>query len=161
MKIGIGYDIHKLIKNKPLILGGIIIPYPKGLLGHSDGDALTHSIIDALLGAASLGDIGEYFPDTELQYKGISSLVLLEKINNLILKNNYKIINIDTIIILEKPKIFSYKYKMIEKLSKCLNINKTQINIKATTNEGLGIIGENKGVACKAISLIEKKDFDK
>ena len=151
IKVGIGYDIHKLVKGRKLILGGVEIKFSKGLLGHSDGDALTHAIIDALLGATGKGDIGKYFPDTEHRYKNISSIILLKETIELLAKNKYKINNLDTIIIAESPKIAPYAEKIKENLSPILKINKELINIKAKTNEGIGEIGKGKAIASFAI----------
>ncbi|MGM0437863.1 MAG: 2-C-methyl-D-erythritol 2,4-cyclodiphosphate synthase [Bacillota bacterium] len=155
MRVGIGYDIHRLEKGYDLILGGVKIAYDRGLIGHSDADVLTHALIDALLGAAALGDIGRYFPDDDPQYKNISSLILLEKTIDLLEDKNYNINNIDLIIIAEKPKILPYNKKIIFKLTEVLGIEKNMINLKATTAEGLGFVGNEKGIAVKAIvSLI-------
>lgn len=137
IRVGLGYDIHKLKKGRRLILGGVQIPYYKGLLGHSDADVLIHSIIDALLGAIGEGDIGEHFPDDDKRYKDISSEKLLEKVMNIIIRKKGKIVNIDTVIICEKPKLLEYKQEMRENICRILNIDKDQINIKAKTQEGL------------------------
>ncbi|GAA0743942.1 2-C-methyl-D-erythritol 2,4-cyclodiphosphate synthase [Clostridium oceanicum] len=154
MKIGLGYDVHKLVKNRDLILGGVKINHEKGLLGHSDADVLLHSIMDALLGAASLGDIGRHFPDTDIQYKNISSLTLLKKVNDLINKKEYKIINIDCCIIAQRPKIFPYINEMKNNICSSLNITLDQLNIKATTEEGLGFTGKEEGISCQSICLL-------
>ena len=154
MKVGIGYDIHKLVKGRKLILGGIEIKFSKGLSGHSDGDVLTHAIIDAILGALGKGDIGKHFPDTDSRYKNISSLVLLKETMKLLTKSKYRINNLDTAIIAEKPKIASYSGKIEERLASVLKIKKEFINIKAKTNEGLGEIGKGKAIACFAIVSI-------
>ena len=156
IKVGIGYDIHKLAKGRKLVLGGIEIKFPQGLLGHSDGDVLTHAIIDALLGAAGKGDIGKHFPDTESRYKNISSIILLKETMKLLAKNKYKINNLDTIIIAESPKIAPYTEKIKEKLAPILKINKELINVKAKTNEGLGEIGKGKAIAAFALVSIKK-----
>lgn len=137
IKVGLGYDIHKLKKGRRLILGGVQIPFPKGLLGHSDADVLIHSIIDALLGAIGEGDIGEHFPDDDKRYKDISSEKLLKEVAKRIIRKKATIVNIDTVIICEKPRILEYKQEMRENICRILNINKDQINIKAKTQEGL------------------------
>lgn len=157
MRIGSGYDVHKLVENRELILGGVKIPFEKGLLGHSDADVLVHAIMDALLGAASLGDIGTYFPDTSQEYSGISSLILLERVSGLLNEKNYYIMNIDATIIAQKPKMLPYIPKMIQNIADCLCILPDQINIKATTEEGLGFTGRKEGIAASAVCLIEKK----
>ncbi len=157
MKIGIGYDIHKFSENRKLILGGIEIPFEKGLLGHSDADVLTHSICDALLGAAGLGDIGEHFPDSDPKFKNINSLFLLEKVNDLLKSAKYSIANIDTTLFAEKPKLTIYKDAMKKKIAETLKIDKNKINIKATTFEGLGAIGKEEGIAAQAIALLTTK----
>jgi len=154
MKVGIGYDIHKLVKGRKLILGEIEIKFSKGLSGHSDGDVLTHAIIDAILGALGKGDIGKHFPDTDSRYKNISSLVLLKETMKLLTKSKYRINNLDTVIIAEKPKIASYSGKIEERLASVLKVKKEFINIKAKTNEGLGEIGKGKAIACFAIVSI-------
>ena len=154
MRVGIGYDIHRLKKGYDLILGGVNISYNKGLVGHSDADVLTHALIDALLGAASLGDIGSYFPDDDPAYEDISSLILLEKTVDLLQDKNYNINNIDLIIIAEKPKLSPYNEEIIGKIIDVLQIKKDKINLKATTAEGLGFIGKGQGIAAKAIVSI-------
>ena len=141
MRIGMGYDVHKLVENRDLILGGVKIPYEKGLLGHSDADVLLHAIMDALLGAAALGDIGKHFPDTDPAYKGASSMELLKQVGALIEQKLYVIGNIDATIIAQRPKMAPHIEKMRENVAKALGIEKDQINIKATTEEGLGFTG--------------------
>lgn len=155
-KIGNGYDIHKLVEGRKLILGGIEIPHNKGLLGHSDADVLTHAIMDALLGALSLGDIGRYFPPSDPQYKDINSLELLSQVKNLIKAGNYKINNIDTVIQAEQPKLSGYIFLMKEKLAQTLEIELPCISVKATTMEGLGPIGEGQAIAVHAVALLEE-----
>lgn len=155
-RIGNGYDIHRLMENRKLVLGGVEIPYHLGLLGHSDADVLVHSIMDALLGALSLGDIGKYFPPSDPEFKDISSLKLLQKVKTLIDAKNYKIINIDNVIQAEKPKLAGFTAIMQETISKILEIDPTQISIKSTTMEGLGPIGEGKAIAVHSITLLEK-----
>ena len=155
MRIGTGYDVHKLIEGRDLILGGVTIPYEKGLLGHSDADVLVHAIMDALLGAAALGDIGKHFPDNEETYKGMSSLVLLQKVKELLESKLYLIENIDATLIAQKPKLASYLPEMVHNISKVLGIEEDRINIKATTEEGLGFTGAGLGIAANAVCLIE------
>ncbi|MCK4353553.1 2-C-methyl-D-erythritol 2,4-cyclodiphosphate synthase [candidate division WOR-3 bacterium] len=152
MKVGFGYDFHKLVKGRPLILGGIKIPYDKGLLGHSDGDVLVHAVGDAILGASGERDIGTHFPDNDPRYKDISSLILLKEIMKI---TGAKIINIDSVIICEAPKLLGYILTMEEKLAKTLNIPVKFISIKAKTNEGVGIIGRGEGIAVYAVVLIK------
>lgn len=155
MRVGIGFDVHKFGKNRKLILGGVEIPFDSGLIGHSDADVLTHAIIDAILGATGNGDIGEHFPDNDNKYKNIDSLLLLRDIYNRYLKNKYEILNIDTTIICEKPKIKNFKKKIKENLAKILNIEINQINIKGTTTEKLGFTGREEGIAAYATVLIK------
>lgn len=154
MRVGLGYDVHKFAENRDLILGGVKIPYEKGLLGHSDADVLIHSIMDALLGAAGLGDIGRHFPDTDNKYKDISSMKLLEAVVLLIAKSGYTIGNIDAVIICEKPKLMNFILQMEENIAKCLNLEISDINIKATTTEKLGFVGRKEGIASEAIVLL-------
>lgn len=154
MRVGLGYDVHQLVEGRKLILGGVEIPYEKGLLGHSDADVLLHAIKDALLGAAALGDIGKHFPDTDERYRGISSLMLLNEVNNLLIRKGYKANNIDATIIAQKPKIAPYVQSMRENISKTLQIDISQVNVKATTTEGLGFTGKGEGIAVQAIASI-------
>ena len=154
MRIGSGYDVHKLVEGRELILGGVKIPYEKGLLGHSDADVLIHAIMDALLGAAALGDIGLHFPDNDIQYKGISSVKLLEKVGELINDNLYFIENIDATVIAQAPKLRPYIDEMRQIIAKTLRLDLSQINIKATTEEGLGFTGAGEGIAAQAICLL-------
>ena len=156
MRIGYGYDVHRLIKGRPLILGGVKIPFDKGLLGHSDADVLTHAICDALLGASALGDIGQHFPDTDPAYKNIISTTILEQTYQLISSQGYEIINIDATIIAEAPKISPYRESMREILSDILFISLNQISIKATTTEGLGYLGKGEGIAATCVVLLSK-----
>lgn len=151
MRVGMGYDVHKLVEERDLILGGVKVPHTLGLLGHSDADVLLHAIMDALLGAAALGDIGKHFPDTDEQYKGISSMKLLEHVADLIEKEGYVIVNIDATVIAQKPKLRPYIDKMEENIAKVLKIAKDQINVKATTEERLGFTGREEGIAAQAI----------
>ncbi|MCX7877411.1 MAG: 2-C-methyl-D-erythritol 2,4-cyclodiphosphate synthase [Ignavibacteria bacterium] len=155
MKIGLGYDVHSFIKGRKLILGGVHIPYEKGLKGHSDADVLLHSICDALLGAAGLGDIGLHFPNTDKRWKNISSLKLLEQVETLLKIKKFIIINIDSVIILEEPKISNYITEMKKNISRALKINTSAISIKSTTSEGLGFIGKKQGCAAYSVCLIK------
>ncbi len=155
MRIGNGYDVHKLIEGRELTLGGVIIPYEKGLQGHSDADVLAHSIMDALLGASCSGNIGKFFPDTDEIYKDISSLLLLKMVVNQLDMHSYKIINIDCIIVAQNPKLSPYIDNMRENLANACDINASQISIKATTEEGLGFTGTGEGIACHSVCLID------
>ena len=155
MRVGMGYDVHRLIENRELIIGGEKIEYEKGLLGHSDADVLLHAIMDALLGAAALGDIGKHFPDTDPKYKGASSIRLLEQVGNLIDQNLYVIVNIDATIIAQKPKMAPYIEAMRKNVANTLHLELSQINIKATTEEGLGFTGKGEGISAQAIAALE------
>ncbi len=155
MRIGHGYDVHRLVEGRALILGGVNIPFEKGLLGHSDADVLTHALMDAMLGAAGLGDIGKHFPDTDPQYKGADSLVLLAHVKDLLQKNGYCLMNADITLIAQKPKVASYLPMMKENLAQTLQCDLSQLNIKATTEEHLGFTGEGAGMACHAVCLID------
>ena len=157
MRIGMGYDVHKLVENRDLILGGVKIPYSLGLLGHSDADVLLHAIMDSLLGAAALGDIRKHFPDSDHRYKGISSIELLKHVGSLLKENNWLIENIDSTIIAQKPKMAPHIENMRKNISEALNIDIGQINVKATTEEGLGFTGEGKGISSQSICLLTKK----
>lgn len=158
MRIGQGYDVHKLVEGRKLILGGVDIPYEKGLLGHSDADVLTHAVMDALLGAAALGDIGEHFPDKDPAYKGISSIELLKHVGKLLEKQNYLIENIDATIICQKPKLASYRSQMAGNIAAALGLEPSQVSIKATTEEGLGFTGQGEGISSQAITLLTTVD---
>ena len=157
IRTGFGYDVHKLVEDRDLILGGVKIPYSLGLLGHSDADVLLHAIMDSLLGAAALGDIGKHFPDSDHRYKGISSIELLKHVGSLLKENNWLIENIDSTIIAQKPKMAPHIENMRKNISEALNINIDQINVKATTEEGLGFTGEGKGISSQSICLLTKK----
>ena len=157
-KIGIGYDIHRLVQGRKLFLGGIEIPYIKGLLGHSDGDALLHAICDALLGALGKGDIGEHFPDTDPKYQGISSLELLKTVDELIKREKFKIVNLDTVVIAQEPVLAPFKNQMRQNLASVLGVNIDSVNIKAKTAEGIGELGEKCAIACYAVALLCKED---
>ena len=153
-RIGIGYDSHKFVEGRKLFLGGVEIPCGYGLLAHSDGDVLIHALIDAILGALNLGDIGMFFPDTDPHYKDIRSTILLQKINDLLSERNAKIINIDSVLMLEMPKISPYTEEMKNMLSQILKIQKERISIKAKTNEGMGFVGKKEGIASIVIVLL-------
>lgn len=157
MRIGSGYDVHRLVEERALILGGVQIPYEKGLLGHSDADVLLHAIADALLGAAALGDIGRHFPDTDPKYKGADSRKLLAHVLDLLFENGYGIINIDATIIAQKPKLAPYIEQMRRNIAETLQIALSQVNVKATTEEGLGFTGAGEGIAASAVCLLIEK----
>ena len=154
MRIGMGYDVHRLVEGRDMIIGGVTIPYEKGLLGHSDADVLLHAIMDALLGAAALGDIGKHFPDTDPAYKGISSIKLLEKVGELLEENCFLIENIDATIIAQAPKMRPHIDTMRENIAKALGIEVAQVNVKATTEEGLGFTGSGEGISSQAICML-------
>ena len=156
LRVGFGYDAHKLVKGRKLILGGVQIPHPKGLLGHSDADALLHSICDAILGALADGDIGRHFPDSHKKNKGISSVKLLSAVSKILEQKSAKVVNIDTTIVAEKPKLAGYTEKMKKNISSALKISSDRISIKATTQNGLGSIGKGEGIASFAVVLLEK-----
>ena len=155
MRIGQGYDVHKLVKGRKLILGGVQVNHEYGLLGHSDADVLLHAIIDSILGAAALGDIGKHFPDNDMKYKNANSLDLLKQTNDIIRKADFKIINIDSTIIAQQPKLQPYINKMRENIANVCNLNINQVNVKATTEEGLGFTGKKEGIAATAVTLVE------
>lgn len=157
MRIGHGYDVHKLTEGRDLILGGVKIPYEKGLLGHSDADVLLHAVSDALLGAAALGDIGVHFPDTDPAYKGADSLKLLEIVGQKVAEAGFCISNIDVTMIAQRPKLRPYIAEMQRNIAKALNLEPDQINVKATTEEHLGFTGDGSGMACHAICLLENQ----
>ena len=154
MRVGMGYDVHKLVEGRDLILGGVKVPHTLGLLGHSDADVLLHAIMDALLGAAALGDIGKHFPDTDPAYEGISSLKLLEHVRDLIAKKGYVIENIDATVIAQKPKLRPYIEQMEQNIADTLHISKSQVNVKATTEEHLGFTGREEGISSNAVCLL-------
>jgi len=156
MRVGTGYDVHKLEENRALIIGGVTIPYKMGLAGHSDADVLVHAIMDALLGAAALGDIGLHFPDSDARYQGISSLELLRQVAELLEEHHFIIENIDATIIAEAPKMQLYSSKMCENIAQVLQLDSDQVNVKATTEEGLGFTGAGAGIAAQAICALEK-----
>lgn len=154
MRVGMGYDVHRLTEGRKLILGGVEIPWEKGLLGHSDADVLVHAVMDALLGAAALGDIGKHFPDTDPAYKGISSILLLRHVAELLKKNGYAIGNVDATIIAQKPKMAPHILKMRENMAEAMGISVDCLNVKATTEEGLGFTGSEDGISSQAICAI-------
>ena len=156
MRVGIGYDVHRLVSGRKLVLGGIEIPFEKGLLGHSDADALVHAMCDAILGACGLGDIGRHFPDSDPEYKDIYSIILLSRIFQLMKGNGYKIVNIDATVFAEKPKLAPYIPDMEKKIAQTVEIDKGCVNIKATTTEGLGMIGKGEGIGAMCVALLEK-----
>jgi len=155
IRIGKGYDVHPLVPGRRLVLGGVNIPFDKGLDGWSDADVLTHAIIDALLGATALGDIGNHFPPGEPQYKDISSLILLEKVNNELVKNGWQIANIDATIVAEEPRFSGFIHQIRQQLSQTLSITISQVSVKASTSEGLGFTGRGEGIAAHAVALVE------
>ncbi|MCQ2521577.1 MAG: 2-C-methyl-D-erythritol 2,4-cyclodiphosphate synthase [Lachnospiraceae bacterium] len=154
MRIGSGYDVHKLVTERDLILGGVKIPHEKGLLGHSDADVLLHAIMDALLGAAALGDIGLHFPDTDDAYKGADSMMLLKEVNALVMKEGYWIENVDATVIAQRPKLRPYIEEMRQNIAEALSLNLNQVNVKATTEERLGFTGREEGIAAQAVCLL-------
>ena len=155
MRIGTGYDVHRLVEDRALIMGGVVIPYEKGLLGHSDADVLLHAIMDALLGAAALGDIGKHFPDSNEKYKGVSSMELLKEVKRMLDEELFLVENIDATIIAQKPKMAPYLQEMRANIAEVLQIDISQVNVKATTEEGLGFTGSGEGIASQAVCLLE------
>ena len=158
MRVGTGYDVHKLVEDRALIIGGEKIPYEKGLLGHSDADVLLHAIMDAMLGAAAMGDIGKHFPDTDEKYKGASSIKLLDEVGHLILEKGYIVGNIDATIIAQAPKMRPYIDQMITNVAETLHLDRDRVNIKATTEEHLGFTGRGEGISAQAVCLLESLD---
>lgn len=156
IRIGNGYDVHVLAEGRKLMLGGVEIPHTKGVLGHSDGDVLVHAIMDAILGALALGDIGQHFPDTDMKYENIDSTILLKRVKELITKRGYKIINLDSIIVLQKPKVKPYIEAMRKRIAEVLEIDVEQVSVKATTEEKLGFTGDESGVKSYCVVLLEK-----
>ena len=155
LRIGHGYDVHRVVDGRPLILGGVEIPWDKGLLGHSDADVLTHAVMDALCGAAHLGDIGRLFPDTDPQYKGISSLVLLRNVRERLKERGFAVVNIDATVIAQAPKLSPYRERMERAIADALEIPPDRVNVKATTEEKLGFTGDGSGIAAHAVALLE------
>lgn len=156
MKVGFGYDIHALVEGRPLIIGGVCVPFDKGLDGHSDADVLCHAIADAILGAAALGDIGEHFPDTDLAYKDISSLVLLGSVGEKVRRQGYRIVHVDSTVVADKPKLSPYREEMIRKIAMALNLDRGRMSVKATTNEGFGSSGRSEAIVAYAVASLEK-----
>ena len=156
MRAGIGFDIHPLVAGRHLVLGGVTLKFERGLDGHSDADVLVHAIIDALLGASALGDIGKHFPDTDPEYKGISSIALLERIRDILHDNGVEIENIDTTIICEKPRLAEHTQQMCRNIAKALEINEGQVSVKASTTNGLGLIAQGEGITALAVALVKK-----
>lgn len=157
MRVGIGYDVHRLVPGRKMILGGVEIPWEMGLLGHSDADVLVHAVMDALLGAAALGDIGQHFPDTDPAYEGISSISLLERVGNLLREKGWKVGNLDAIIVAQKPKMAPHIPDMRKNISRALGIDEDQVSVKATTEEKLGFTGTLEGISSHAVCLLEKQ----
>jgi len=155
MRVGFGYDVHRLVEGRPLVLGGVKIPFEKGLLGHSDADVLIHAVMDALLGAAGAGDIGCHFPDTDDRYKGVSSLVLLARVAEVLNEKRFTVGNIDAVVVAQKPKLAPYMEEMKLKMAQALGINPARLNVKATTTEGLGFTGTGEGIAAYGTALLE------
>lgn len=154
MRVGFGYDVHAFIENRPLILGGVEVPHTHGLLGHSDADVLLHSICDALLGAAAQGDLGRHFPDTDPQYRGVSSLVLLERTREILWQEGFAVVNVDSTLVLQKPRVAAYVAGMREKIAGALRVPTSRISVKATTTEKLGFAGREEGIAAYAVALV-------
>ncbi|WP_456454975.1 2-C-methyl-D-erythritol 2,4-cyclodiphosphate synthase [Thermovibrio sp.] len=154
-RVGIGYDAHRLAEGRELIIGGVRIPYSKGLLGHSDADVLVHAVCDAILGALSLGDIGHHFPPTE-EFKGISSLKLLMKVNELVKSKGYEVVNIDSVVVAQKPKLAPYRAEMEENIARALSISRERVSVKATTTEGMGFEGREEGISAQAVALLKE-----
>ncbi len=158
MRIGTGYDVHKLVEGRKLILGGVEIPFEKGLLGHSDADVLTHAVMDSLLGAAALGDIGQHFPDTDPRYAGADSIALLREVRRLLEEAGYRVGNVDATIICQRPKLAGYLLEMRENIAAALEISAGQVSVKATTEEHLGFTGRGEGISTQAAALLERMD---
>ena len=156
-RVGIGHDVHRLVLGRKLMLGGVEVPHTHGLIGHSDADVVLHAVCDAILGAAGLGDIGEHFPDTEAKYEGAASSLFLREVNKMVLDAGWEVDNVDVLILAQEPKLQEFKPKMKYHIALELNIEQTQVNIKAGTNEGLGYIGHQEGIAAYAVVLLKKK----
>ena len=160
MRIGQGYDVHRLVEGRKLILGGVTVPHELGLLGHSDADVLVHAVMDALLGAAALGDIGQHFPDTDPRYKGISSIALLKEVGALLEREGYVVENIDATVIAQRPKLAAYRPQMAANIADALHLQVNQVSVKATTEEGLGFTGSGEGISAQAVALLANiRDF--
>ncbi len=160
MRIGAGYDVHRLVEGRKLVIGGVDIPHEKGLLGHSDADVLLHAVCDALLGAAGLGDLGTHFPDTAVQYKGISSLLLLAEVRGLLGRKGYRVNNIDATIVAERPKMAGYIPAMVANIASAIQVDRAAVNVKATTTEGLGFAGRGEGIAAYAACTIVQSEIE-
>lgn len=158
LRIGHGYDVHRLVEGRPLILGGVTIPHETGLLGHSDADVLLHAVMDALLGAAALGDIGKLFPDTDAAYKNISSLTLLKRVSDRLAESGCTVVNLDATVLSQAPKLAPHREVMRQNIADALGIDVSRVSVKATTEEGLGFTGEKRGIAAHAVALIEKSE---
>lgn len=156
MRVGIGYDVHPLVEGRPLVLGGVLVPFGRGLHGHSDADVLTHAIIEALLGAAALKDLGTHFPDSDPQYKDISSITLLKRVGAMLLEAGFTIENIDTTVVCDRPRLAEYISEMCGNISQALGLNREQISVKATTSAGLGFLGEGRGIATHAVAVVDQ-----
>jgi len=159
MRVGIGYDVHPLVEGRPLVLGGVRVPFARGLSGHSDADVLVHAIIDALLGAAALRDIGSHFPDTDPQYEGISSIVLLHRVGDMLCDRGFRVENIDATIVAEQPRLAGYIEEMRHNVSEALGIAGDRVSVKASTSAGLGFLGRGEGIAAHAVALIEERSL--
>ncbi len=157
MRAGIGYDVHRLVEGRKLVLGGIVIPYPKGLYGHSDGDVIAHAVGDAILGASGLGDLGVYFPPNDPRYEGISSMIILKEIKDMVKNQRFKIDYIDVTLVMEEPKISPYVDEICTKMSEVLEMDRKRVSVKATTNEGMGFIGRKEGVSAMAVCLLKEE----
>ena len=158
MRVGIGYDVHRLVEGRKLIIGGVDVPFEKGLLGHSDADVLVHAVCDALLGAGGLGDIGRHFPDSEPRYKGVSSLTLLQEVEGLLAGAGYRVNNIDATLVAEKPKMALYIKEMVANIAAAVRVEQSAVNVKATTTEGLGFAGRGEGMAAYAVGTIRREE---
>lgn len=158
-RVGQGYDAHRLVEGRPLVIGGVTVPFEKGLLGHSDADVLTHAIMDALFGAAGLGDIGRHFPDSDARFKGISSIALLSETREIIANAGYQIVNLDATVLAERPKLAPFKQEMARRIANTLSIPEGDVNIKATSEEGMGFTGTGEGMAAHAVCLIRRNDL--
>jgi len=158
MRVGIGYDVHRLVEGRKLIIGGVDVPFEKGLLGHSDADVLVHAVCDALLGAAGLGDIGKHFPDSEPRYKGVSSLTILQRVEGLLAGAGYRVNNIDATLVAEKPKMALYIKEMVANIAAAVRVEQSAVNVKATTTEGLGFAGRGEGMAAYAVGTIRREE---
>lgn len=157
LRVGMGYDVHALVEGRPLVLGGVTIPHSTGLLGHSDADVLTHALMDAILGALREGDIGHHFPDTDPAYAGVSSIELLGRVATLVAERGYRLLDADTVLVIEEPKVSPYREEMCARIASALGVDVRRIGVKATTTEGLGFEGTGKGVGAHAVVLLERE----